>query len=191
MLKKQKCNVKKIIKKIMKGDINAFSEIIRTYQTDVWKVVAAMLKNREMTEELVQETFVNAYTHLDQFESEKDFSPWVKAIARNVVREKLRTRSRQSKRFSAYFDHVQTQLEDEERYAVHKSRLSDALLKCREKLSPLSKELLDLRYTHAASFEKISLHIDRTLKATRQLLSRIRIKLKNCIERQLVDHETS
>jgi RNA polymerase sigma-70 factor (ECF subfamily) len=190
MAKNNRGNVEKIIKKIMEGDIDAFAEIIRMYQKDVWKVVAAMLRSRELTEELVQETFINAYTHLDQFETDKEFSPWLKAIARNVVREKLRKRSKQSERFSVYFTHLQTQIENEEKYAEHRSRLAEALLKCREKLSPFSRELLDMRYKHTVSFEKIALHIDRTLKATRQLLSRIRIKLKNCIERQLADHET-
>ena len=183
-------NLKKTITAIMGGDIDSYRHIIHAFQKEVWKVVAAMLHNRETTEELVQETFVKAYIHLDQFDINRDFTKWIKGIARNVVREKLRTSFRTEKHLSLYHEHLKQKLMDDKSYVHHNERLADALDKCKQELSQHSKEILDMRYLYSVSFEKIAKKTGRSLEATRQLLWRIKLKLKECIQNKIADHET-
>ena len=180
-------NLKKTIKEIMAGDIDSYRNIIREFQKEVWKFVAAMLHNRETTEELVQETFVKGYIHLDQFDVNRDFSKWIKAIARNVVREKLRTSFHTEKHLSLYHDHLKQRLADDRSYVQYKERLSDALDKCRQELPQRSKDILDMRYRHSVSFEYIAQKTGRSPVGVRQLLWRIKLKLKDCIKKKIAD----
>lgn len=184
-------NLKKTIQDIMKGDIDSYRKIIHEFQKEVWKVVAAMLHNRETTEELVQETFVKGYIHLDQFDINRDFAKWIKGIARNVVREKLRTSFHTEKHLSLYHEHLKQNLSDDKSYVQYKERLADALDKCRQELPQPSKDILDMRYRHSVSFDHIAQKTGRSLEGVRQLLWRIKLKLKNCIKKKIADHGTS
>ena len=47
-----------IVIRVLGGEIDAYEEIVRAFQQEVWKVVAAMLFNVEKTEDLVQQTFI-------------------------------------------------------------------------------------------------------------------------------------
>mgnify|MGYP003693563631 CR=1 FL=1 len=54
------------------------------------------LSDRELAEELTQETFVRAYRSLKTLRSETKLSTWLFGIAKNVARESLRARIRQN-----------------------------------------------------------------------------------------------
>src|ERR1041384_2903274 len=95
-----------IVIRVLGGEIDAYEEIVRAFQQEVWKVVAAMLFNVEKTEDLVQQTFINAYQHLHRYERGRDFGAWLKEIARNQVRQEIRGSSREQRRLEVYQDHV-------------------------------------------------------------------------------------
>jgi RNA polymerase sigma-70 factor (ECF subfamily) len=183
-------DIQKTIKSVMKGKIDAYSRIVREYQKAVWDIVASMLYDRESTEDMVQKTFIQAYIHLGQFDLKRDFGRWIQGIARNTVLQEIRSSKRTRTKLSAYHEYLKLRLENEHAYTSSREKLAHALRVCREQLSPLSKQILDLRYTYTVSYENIADKTGRTLDATRQLLWRIKIKLKKCIERRLADHGT-
>lgn len=178
-------DVDQIIDQVMAGDVEAYAEIVRRYQRDVWKVVTAMLHDAKITEDLVQQAFVNAYLHLGQYQPGTDFGIWVKSIARNLVRQELRSRSRETRRLEVYRTYLVDRFKDDDSAAAREDLLADALRKCREKLPEHSAEVLQLRYAKAMSFEEIAAGLGRTVEATRQLLSRLRLLLRDCIERRM------
>lgn len=169
-----------LVERVLSGRLEAYAEIVRLYQRDVWKVVTAMLHDAKVSEDLVQQVFVNAYTHLEQYQRGSDLGVWIRSIARNQVRQELRSRSRETRRLQVYRRHLVERLNDEGR---GQEELSEALRRCREKLPAHSAEVLDLRYGQALSFERIAAGLGRSVEATRQLLSRVRLMLRDCIER--------
>ncbi|HYG73664.1 MAG TPA: sigma-70 family RNA polymerase sigma factor [Planctomycetota bacterium] len=174
-----------ILTRVLDGDSDAFAEVVRRYQKDVWRVVVSLLHNFDASQELVEQVFVEAYLSLDQFERGKDFSFWIKGVARNVVREELRKKTRESKRLEVYRDHLIARLDDDAQAESHESELKESLAGCREKLPEVSARALDLRYRQGKSFEEIAEEMGRTVEATRQLLSRVRILLRDCIDRRM------
>jgi RNA polymerase sigma-70 factor (ECF subfamily) len=173
-----------IIRRVLAGDVDAYEAIVRAYQSEVWKVVAAMLFNAQRTEDLVQQTFINAYQHLDRYESGRDFKGWLKEIARNEVRQELRRKSREDRRLEAY------QAQELETYQVPASgpldaALEEALLNCTRTLPPAAATVVQLRYESGRNFTEIATLLGRTVEATRQHLARIRIALRECIEKYL------
>src|ERR1051325_5886905 len=91
-----------VVMRVLGGEIDAYEAIVRCYQAEVWKVVAAMLLDMPRTEDLVQQTFINAYQHLHHYQRGRDFGAWLKQIARNQVRQEIRGRAREGHRLERY-----------------------------------------------------------------------------------------
>jgi RNA polymerase sigma-70 factor, ECF subfamily len=76
------------------GDQEAFRLIFERYSRPLISFVYDQVGNRELAEELTQETFVRAYRALHTMRSETKLSTWLFGIAKNVARESLRARQR-------------------------------------------------------------------------------------------------
>ncbi|MFN8938771.1 MAG: sigma factor, partial [Acidobacteriota bacterium] len=50
------------------GDDGAFSELVKRYNRRILRVARNITNNAEDSEDVLQETFLKAYTHLDRFE---------------------------------------------------------------------------------------------------------------------------
>ena len=175
------------IDRVRAGDIEAFTVIVNAYQPDVWRTVAFAMRNFQATEELVQQAFVNAYLNLDRFEPGRDFGPWLRTIARNLVREELRRQARTKRRLEAYRRHWEVQMDGPQAADEHEAALSSALSECRGKLSDLTRKAFKLRYEQAMDFQELGRHLGRTTAGARQLLQRARLLLRACIERRMAD----
>ena len=174
-----------IIKRVLAGDTDAYAEIVNRHQKEVWSVVVALLHDIETSKDLVEQVFVEAYLSLDQFTSGADFSFWIKGIARNVVRAELRKKTRESRRLEIYREHLIARLNTEDEAGSQDSALKDSLAQCREKLPEHSARVLDMRYSQGLSFEEIAGALGKSVEATRQLLSRVRLMLRECIDRSI------
>src|SRR5690348_5825430 len=74
------------------GDVKAFSELVRRYEGKIFRLAQHITGNREDAEDVLQETFLKAYEHLDQFQGNSKFYTWVVRIAVNQALMKLRKR---------------------------------------------------------------------------------------------------
>ncbi len=73
-----------------KGEQAAFRELIRRYQRPVFSLIYRMVRDRELAEDLAQETFVKVLNALDRYRPEYKFSSWVFKIANNAAIDHLR-----------------------------------------------------------------------------------------------------
>ncbi len=74
------------------GDTIAFGELVRRYQGKIFRLAQHITQNREDAEDVLQETFLKAYEHLDQFQGNSKFYTWIVRIAVNQALMKLRRR---------------------------------------------------------------------------------------------------
>src|ERR1044071_4368287 len=74
------------------GDVKAFSELVRRYEGKIFRLAQHITGNREDAEDVLQETFLKAYEHLDQFQGNSKFYTWIVRIAVNQALMKLRKR---------------------------------------------------------------------------------------------------
>lgn len=175
-------SVQPIIEQVRAGDLDAFAEIVRTYQHEIMRIVAYAMRDRPTSEDLVQQTFVNAYMNLEKFEPDQDFGAWLRAIARSVVRNELRRGGREAKRLRRYQVWLEQRLGNNEQAERDEQRLASELEKCRERLSESAGKVLSMRYELAMGFEEMASALGRTVEATRQMLTRIRTSLRQCME---------
>ncbi|AZV61764.1 RNA polymerase sigma factor SigW [Peribacillus castrilensis] len=82
--------IKERINQVLKGDHNAFGEIVEIYKDKVFQICFRMLGNRQEAEDLAQEAFVRAYVNIRSFNITMKFSTWLYRIATNLCIDRLR-----------------------------------------------------------------------------------------------------
>ncbi|MCM3571062.1 RNA polymerase sigma factor SigW [Neobacillus mesonae] len=82
--------IKKRIKQVIKGDQDAFGEIVEIYKNSVYQLCFRMLGNRHEAEDVAQEAFLRAYVNIKSFNQDRKFSTWLFRIATNLCIDRLR-----------------------------------------------------------------------------------------------------
>jgi RNA polymerase sigma-70 factor (ECF subfamily) len=75
-----------------KGNETAFPELVKRYSRRILRVARNITNNDEDAEDVLQESFLKAYTHLDGFQGNSKFYTWLVRIAINEALMKLRKR---------------------------------------------------------------------------------------------------
>ena len=83
-----------IVQRVLDGNIVLFELLMRRHNQRIYRAVRSILRDDSETEDVMQETYVRAYEHLDQFEGRARFSTWLTRIAVNesIKRSVLRGR---------------------------------------------------------------------------------------------------
>ena len=71
-----------------------FQELMLPHVDALYRVALSLTGSETEAEDLVQETFVRVYRHLQRFDQSKKFSTWIYTIASNLAKNELRNRSR-------------------------------------------------------------------------------------------------
>jgi RNA polymerase sigma-70 factor, ECF subfamily len=82
----------KLVELIKAGDKEAFNELVRKYQREIYFLALRMLKNTEDAEEITQQAFVKVFEHLKSFRGDSGFKTWLYKIAINLCRSHQRRR---------------------------------------------------------------------------------------------------
>ncbi len=83
-----------VVQRFLDGEPRAFGELVRRYDGRLVNFVHRTVGDRERAQDLVQETFIRVYRHLERFDQSKKFSTWIYTIASNLAKNELRNRSR-------------------------------------------------------------------------------------------------
>ena len=105
---------------VQHGDREAFAALLRRYQHRLFGLVLMMVREPAGAEEVTQDAFVRAYRHIDQYDRERPFYPWLAAIASRLAQNWLRQRQRNVQREG-------TPLESASEPATHTSALHDLI----------------------------------------------------------------
>ena len=84
-----------VIERVRAGEIELYEIIMRRHNQRLYRVARSILRDDSEAEDVMQDAYVRAYEHLDQFAGESKFATWLTRIA---VHEALR-RARQRNRF--------------------------------------------------------------------------------------------
>lgn len=89
---KTKRDEKEWIARAKSGDRNAFVQLIGPYRRSLYLLAYRKLKHPEEAEDIVQETLIRVYTHLNGFNCQHSFSSWIYRIASNLCIDRIRKR---------------------------------------------------------------------------------------------------
>ncbi len=81
-----------VVEYALGGAEAAYRELTRRYQRPVFSLIYRMVRDRELAEDLAQETFVKVLNAIERYRPEFKFSSWIFKIANNAAIDHLRRR---------------------------------------------------------------------------------------------------
>jgi len=183
----------KNVDRALKGDQQAYTELLNKYRGAIFNLVFKMIKNREEAEDLVQETFVKAFSALPSFDEQYAFSTWLFKIATNncidyLRKKKLKTFSidkpTEAKEGEIKQTYKDAKTPDPEVDTIEKERsfiIEDAI-KC---LPAKYRDAIILRHKEDKSYEEISEILNLPIGTVKARIFRAREKLKKYLKKRM------
>ena len=161
---------------VVLGNKRAFDTLVKKYQSPVRRFfLHQTLGDEELSDDLAQETFIKAYTHLASFKNLSNFSTWLFRIAYNIFFDYIRNRKETSG------------LEDWEvdaTYQTEQRRIGEEMDIYRglSLLKEAERTCITLRYMEDLSVDKIANITGMPLGTVKSHLSRGKEKLANFLK---------
>lgn len=84
------------VEKTRAGTSDPLAQIMRAHNQRLFRIARGILRDPAEAEDIVQETFIKAFTHADDLHDNRKISAWLGKIAVNLARDRLRQRVRQA-----------------------------------------------------------------------------------------------
>jgi len=175
-----------LINRVIRGESNAYAELVDRYKHMVFTLALKILKNREDAEEIAQDTFLKAYNALKDFKGDSKFSTWLYKIAYYGSLDSLKKNKRQvettkidiSEEYNiASIDNVLDSMEEKERAEIIKSAI--------QQLPADDSVLITLYYFETLSMNEISKVMETSPNTVKVRLYRGRKRLAKILENNL------
>lgn len=85
---------KELVKRVQKGDLEAFDMLFSRYQGKILNLISRYVRDTEEVQDVAQEAFIKAYRALPRFRGDSAFYTWLYRIAINTAKNHLVARSR-------------------------------------------------------------------------------------------------
>jgi len=180
-----------LVERAQKGDATAFNELVSRYERKVFRIAQNITSNREDAEDVLQSTFLKAYSHIGGFQGNSKFYTWLVRIAVNEALMKLR--KRKSDKTVSLDDGIDTGEEvvvreiavwdgdPEQRYSQEELRaiLDEAV----SSLRPTFRSVFVLRDIEELSTEETANVLDLSVPAVNSRLLRARLQVREKLTR--------
>ena len=157
---------------------DAFREFYDRTSRGVWVYLSKISGDRQLADDLLQETYYRFYRAARSYESESHRRNALYCIATNIARDAARRRGRADLVPLPEGD----ELAGDDRTATQAERKTD-LLRAMEHLKPVQREMLWLAYAQGASHDEIASVLGVKSASIRLLLLRARRKLAELLQR--------
>lgn len=188
-----------LVQRTVAGDQRAYGLLVVKYQRRIQRLIARMVRDVDLVEDIAQESFIRAYRALPQFRGDAQFYTWLYRIAVNTAKKALMDLKR---------DPLVTQSalrsgDDEDETFTHEATLTssetpEAALQAKEianavngAIEALPEELrqaVTLREIEGLSYEEISVAMDCPIGTVRSRIFRAREAISARL-RPMLDHQ--
>ncbi|HEX3926970.1 MAG TPA: sigma-70 family RNA polymerase sigma factor [Gemmatimonadales bacterium] len=181
-----------VVAAAVRGQEAAYRELVRRYQRPVYSLILRMVRNRELAEDLAQETFVKVLNAIDSYRPEYKFSSWIFKIANNAAIDQLRRRelatlSLDGSPHAASSEAVEAtslQIGDERESALDEMtsrELGAQIERAIAQLRPEYRSCILLRHVEGRPYEEIAEILGLPLGTVKTYIHRARNELRNLL----------
>ncbi|MDQ2669892.1 MAG: sigma-70 family RNA polymerase sigma factor [Gemmatimonadota bacterium] len=170
----------------------AYRELVRRYERPIFSLLFRMVRDRELAEDLSQETFVKALNAIESYRPEYKFSSWIFKIANNAAIDHLRRRELDTLSLEGS-PHAETpeavqatalQLGDRGENPldiVEAKELGAAIEEAIGRLRPEYRSCILLRHVEGLAYEEIAQTLDLPLGTVKTYIHRARNELRETL----------
>ncbi len=181
-----------IVALAVEGREAAYRELIRRYERPVFSLILRMVRDRQLAEDLSQETFIKAMNAIATYRPEFKFSSWIFKIANNAAIDQLRRRSVQTLSLDgAPNATTPDEIEATVLQVGDRSESALAALEARElgssieraigQLRPEYRSCILLRHVEGLAYEEIAQLLDLPLGTVKTYIHRARHELRDSL----------
>ncbi len=163
------------IRATLRGERQAFARLVEKYQRPLYAMLRRLVRQHEDADDLLQECFLRAFQHLEEFEVSRPFYPWLYRIALNLALSSMRRRKWQLPMES--LDLLSSGEEDPEK-SIAASEFHVALERAIAKLPAEQRTILLLRTREDMSYQELSQTLGIEVGTVMSRLARAREKLR-------------
>jgi len=178
-----------VVVRAREGSERAYRELVRRYERPIFSLIYRMVRDRELAEDLAQETFVKALNALDSYRPEYKFSSWIFKISNNAAIDHLRRReldtlSLEGSPHAATPDAIEaTALQIGDRGenpldVVEAKELGGEIEQAIARLRPEYRQCILLRHVEGRAYEEIAEILDLPLGTVKTYIHRARNELR-------------
>ncbi len=143
----------KLLDRHISGDREAFNELVRKHQRSLYAMLYRMVSNQDDAADLLQKTFVKAFTGIGGFERRSSFRTWLYQIAINLAKNLYRDRARVQ---LVPLDDVVIKRDPKTLDALVRKETRELLLKAMTELPEKQRITVMLRVQQQKTFEEIA-----------------------------------
>ncbi len=166
-----------LIEQAKEGDRGAFEELMCAYSGFVYSLAFRMLGRKADAEDVFQEAFFRAWSHLRSFRSSGNFTHWIKRIATNLCIDRLKARRRQQAYENSPVEEVGS-WEGEEQFGDEQEQVNQLLAQ----LPVNHRAAVVLFYLEDRSVEEVARTLKQKPATVKVWLFRARQKMKAVLE---------
>ena len=176
-MKENNQHINRLLERCKKSDSAAQMQIYKDYYRAMYNASLRILKDEFEAEDIMQESFLTAFTKLDTFKGEVAFGAWLKRI---VINKSLTQLKKNNKYQEVKMETVyESSIEDE---AIDYSELkSSNVLRLLNTLKDNYRIVLTLNLIEGYDYEEISQILGYTNENVRTTISRAKRKLKQVL----------
>ena len=175
------------------GDEEALSALMDTYGGVLMRTAVLLVKDKQLAEEVVQDTFVTAFQKIHQLESDEKLKGWLVTITVNGCRSRMRTWSWRNL-FTAKDENVFDHMEEDDMLpeaqlltAIENEELHEAV----QSLPYSYREPIALFYFHDMTLQELADTLDLKLNTIKTRLARGRTLLRETLMKGATAGESS
>ena len=178
-----------VVGRVVAGQTALFEVLMRRHNERIYRAARAILRDEREAEDVMQQAYVNAYTHLRQFDGRAQFSTWLTRIAVHEALARIRKRAR----FTQFLPDDDTMQEspmhssraaDPERQAFARE-LASILEHAIDRLPDGAREVFMLRQVEGMSTAEVAAALDVSEDAVKARFSRARAALRRDLSQQV------
>lgn len=170
------------IHRALDGDVRAFDWLIKEYQKRIYFTVMQVVMNHEDADDVLQETFIKAYTKLETYDDGYPFYPWLYRIAINTSlnhqKKKARLRALSLDDLDGNGHQAELAESPKQVYEMEGSELALKLKAALGKIPYEQRTVFMLRVNDGLSYQEISDTLEISIGTVMSRLSRARAKLR-------------
>ena len=177
----------------LEGRDAAHRELIKRYERPLFSLVFRMVRDRELAEDLTQDTFIKVLSHLDRYRADFKFSSWLFKIANNVAIDHLRRRQLDTVSIDGSLHAMTAEAVEASRFDISDGsenaldemearELGSAIEQAISSLRPEYRSCILLRHVEGRSYEEIASTLDLPLGTVKTYIHRARHELRRALE---------
>lgn len=180
-----------LVQRAKRGDAEAYSELVGKYEGKIFRLAKNITQNDEDAEDVLQDAFLKAYSHLPEFQEQSKFYTWLVRIAVNEAL--MRLRKRKSDKTVPLDEPVDTGEEtvvreiavwdDDPEKRFGKTELRQILDEAIQSLKPAFRTVFQLRDIEELSTEETAQVLGLSIPAVKSRLLRARLQLREKLTR--------